>query len=134
MSVVSAAITNPERLAALRRLVLLDTPASAAFDRLTGLAARLLDAPVALITLVDANRQFFLSSWGLPEPLSAARQTPLDYSICQHAVAAGRPLIVGDARKDPVLASNIVVTTLGVTSYAGIPSSLRPATPSAPSA
>jgi GAF domain-containing protein len=88
---------------------------------LTLLAAQLLEAPVSLLTLVDADRQFFLSSIGLPEPLLSARQTPLDLSICQYAVAEGRPLIVGDTRADPVLADSPAVTELGVAAYAGIP-------------
>jgi GAF domain-containing protein len=121
MSDLLATVTNPDRLAALRRLVLLDTPANPTFDRLTDLAAELLEVPVALITLVDADRQFFLSIHGLPEPLRSARQTALDYSICQHAVATRRPLIVGDTRSDPVLATNAAVTEFGVAAYAGIP-------------
>ena len=121
MTLASGVIANPDRVAALRRLVLLDTPASPAFDRLTHLVARLLETPIALLTLVDVNRQFFLSSAGLPEPIGSARQTPLEYSICQHAVATGRPLIVTDARLDPVLAGTAAVTEFGVTAYAGIP-------------
>jgi GAF domain-containing protein len=121
MTTASSVITNPDRVAALRRLVLLDTPPSAAFDRITHLAARVIGAPIALITLVDANRQFFLSSSGLPEPVSSARQSPLEYSICQHAVAAGRPLIVNDTRSEAALAGSAAVIDLGVTAYAGIP-------------
>jgi GAF domain-containing protein len=116
-----ATVTDPARLAALRRLLLLDSPPSRAFDRLTALAAQLLEAPVSLLTLVDAERQFFLSAFGLTEPLRSVRQTPLEYSICQYAVATGRPLIVGDARADPVLSGNPAVTELGVAAYAGIP-------------
>jgi GAF domain-containing protein len=101
--------------------MLLDRPATPAFDRVTTLAAHLLEAPIALLTLVDEDRQFFLSSWGLPEPLATERQTPLDYSLCQHAVAAGRPLIVGDALADPVLSTNRTVVELGIRAYAGIP-------------
>jgi GAF domain-containing protein len=121
MTMISSTIGNPDRLAALRRLVLLDTPPSLAFDRLTQLAAQLLDAPVALISLIDADRQFFLSSSGLPEPIGSIRETPLDYSICQYAVAAGEPYVVEDARLDPLLADNAAVTGLGVVAYAGIP-------------
>ncbi|HVE77348.1 MAG TPA: hypothetical protein VNA89_00675, partial [Gemmatimonadaceae bacterium] len=74
------------RLAALHATALLDSPAEAAFDRLTRLAARLLRAPLALVTLVDAERQFFKSCVGLPQPWAAARETPLSHSFCQHAV------------------------------------------------
>ncbi len=118
---VGEVIKNADRLAALRRLMLLDRAATPTFDRLTTLAAHVLDAPIALLTLVDEDRQFFLSAWGLPEPLASDRETSLDYSICQHAVASGRPLIVSDATADPVLASNKAVTEFGITSYAGVP-------------
>jgi GAF domain-containing protein len=121
MSAVSSAITDPERVAGLRRLALLDTPPNSTFDRLTELACQLLEVPIALITLVDADRQFFLSACGLPEPFRATRQTPLEYSLCQFAVAARRPLIVGDTRTDRLLADSAAVGLLGVAAYAGIP-------------
>jgi GAF domain-containing protein len=121
LSTVSATVNDPGRLGALRHLFLLDSPPTRTFDRLTQLAAQLLEAPVSLLTLVDSERQFFLSSAGLPEPLRSARETPLDLSICQYAVAQGRPLIVGDTRADPVLAGNPAVTGMGVAAYAGIP-------------
>jgi GAF domain-containing protein len=121
MAFVSDVVTDPDRLAALRRLALLDTPPNLSFDRLTALAAQLLESPVALVTLVDEDRQFFVSSCGLPESLQSARQTPLDYSICQYAIESHRPLIVGDARADTVLSDNAAVTELGVAAYAGIP-------------
>ncbi len=118
---VGEVIRNADRLAALRRLVLLDRAATPTFDRVTTLAAHVLEAPIALLTLVDEDRQFFLSAWGLPEPIASARETNLEYSICQHAIARGRPLIVSDATADPVLATNNAVTELGITSYAGVP-------------
>jgi GAF domain-containing protein len=114
-------LRDRHRLAAVRRLVPLYRPPNMTFDRLTRLAAELLDAPVALLTLVEDDRQFFVSSHGLGEPLRSNRQTSLDYSICQHTVAAGRPVVIGDARQDPRVDSNLAVTTLGVAAYAGIP-------------
>ncbi len=116
-----AVVSDPARLAALRRLFLLDTAPARAFDRLTALAAQLLEAPVSLVTLVDADRQFFLSATGLDEPLRSVRQTSLDFSICQYAVGSGQPLIVGDTRADPTLAGTPAVTEFGVAAYAGIP-------------
>ena len=112
---------DPYRLDLLRSLGLLDTPPRPNLDRLIRLACDLLDAPIGLLTLVDRDRQFFLAAHGLPEGLASARQTSLDYSLCQYAVASGRPLIVGDTRGDPVLAANPAVTELGVLAYAGIP-------------
>jgi hypothetical protein len=114
-------LDDPYRLAALRGLDLLDSPPKHNLDRLVQLACDLLEAPIGLLTLVDARRQFFLGAWGIPEPLASARQTPLDYSICQYAVASARPLILGDMRHDAVLGTNPVVSEMGVVAYAGIP-------------
>jgi len=115
------ALADPARLDALRRSALLDTPSEAAFDRLTRLATEILGVPVSLVSLVDGERQFFKSAIGLPEPWASRRETPLSYSFCQHVVRNGTPLVVPDARLDPLLSSNRAVTELGVVAYAGIP-------------
>lgn len=114
-------LRDVERLAVLERARLLDTDAEPAFDRLTALAARLLDAPVALVTLVDDERQFFKSCIGLPEPWASSRQTPLTHSFCQYSVATNEPLVIADARQDPVLQHNEAIVDLGVIAYAGVP-------------
>lgn len=109
------------RLAALHASGLLDSPPEKAFDQLTSLASRLLDAPVALISLVDRDRQFFKSHVGLSAALTAARETPLTYSFCQHVVASGEPLVVKDARTHELVADNPAVQEFGVVAYAGVP-------------
>jgi signal transduction protein with GAF and PtsI domain len=114
-------IRSPDRLAALQSTALLDTPTEEIFDRLTRLISRSLQAPVALVTLVDADRQWFKSAVGLPEPLASQRQTPLSYSICQHVVASGLPLVIIDARTHPLVSTNPAVMEFGVLAYAGIP-------------
>jgi anti-anti-sigma factor len=119
--VLAAAVQAPERVAAVRQLAQRYSPPSRIFDRLTRLAAGLLSTPVALLTLVDADRQFFVSSWGLPEPFRSTRQTALEYSICQYVVATGRPLILNDTSRDPRTRGHQAVTKLGVAAYAGIP-------------
>jgi signal transduction histidine kinase len=114
-------ITRQRRMEALRHTALLDSPAEEAFDRLTRLTTRTLHVPVALVTLVDQDRQFFKSCRGLPSPWCDVRQTPLTYSFCIHVVASGQPLVVEDAREDPVLKENLAVAQLGVVAYAGFP-------------
>jgi GAF domain-containing protein len=121
MSDVATVVGDPARLAALRRLVLLDTGPSEPFDRIVRLTARVLDAPIALITLVDADRQYFKASFGLAEPLASARQTALPSSICQYTVAAGARLVVCDTRVEHWLDDNPAVAELGVRAYAGVP-------------
>ena len=110
-----------ERLAALRATGLLDTPPEASFDRLTRLATRLLGVPVALVSLVDADRQFFKSLVGLPEPWATQRQTPLSHSFCRHVAASGGPLVIPDAREHPLVRDNAAIAGLGVVAYLGIP-------------
>ena len=131
----AAAARDPERLGALRRPGLLDSDVDPAFDRIARLAAQVLNAPVALVSLVDADRQFFKSCLGLPEPWASQRGTPLSHSFCQHAVASREPLIVDDAREHAVLRDNPAIRDMGVVAYAGIPLiDARRATRSAPCA
>jgi two-component system, sensor histidine kinase len=113
-------LSDPVRLAELRATRLLDSEAEPSFDRLTRLAARLLDVPTALVSLVDDQRQFFKSCFGtLPAPFT--RGTPLSHSFCQHVVIMGEPLIIEDARLDPLVRDNLAVRDLNVIAYAGIP-------------
>lgn len=113
--------SDPERVAALRATGLLDSPPEPEFDHVTSIVRRVLAVPVALVSLVDDDRQFFKSQCGLPEPWASRRQTPLSHSFCQYAVANREPLIVSDAREHPVLRDNLAVPELGVVAYAGIP-------------
>ena len=121
MSVENSAVPRASRLAALAFTGLMDSPAEPSFDRLTRLASRFLEVPIALVSLVDGSRQFFKSAVGLPEPWTSLRQTPLTHSFCQHVVNSGRPLVVRDAREDPLLRDNLAITDLGVVAYLGIP-------------
>ena len=114
-------IEDPDRLAALRRTLLLDSPQEPSFDRLTELASLILDAPVSLVSLVDDDRQFFKSCVGLPEPWAGERETPLSHSFCKHVVATGEPLIVEDARDHDLVRDNRAIPDLDVIAYAGIP-------------
>jgi len=114
-------VRNVARLSALQRLGLLDTPAEASFDRLTRVACRVLRTPIGLVSLVDRDRQFFKSCIGLPEAIALKRETPVSHSFCQHVVATGKPLIVEDARTNPLVRLNPAVEEMGIVAYAGIP-------------
>jgi phosphoserine phosphatase RsbU/P len=118
---MSDAVSDPHRLRALESAALLDTPAEMVFDRLTQLASRTLGVPVALVSLVTPDRQFFKSQSGLPSPYSDRRETPLSHSFCQYVVEDGAALIVEDARDDERLADNLAIPDLGVIAYAGFP-------------
>lgn len=106
-----------QRLAALGGLGVLDTPPEERFDRLTRLAAALFEVPVALITLVDRNRQWFKSRHGLE-----VRETPRDRSFCAHALFCDDVMVVPDTRHDSRFADNPLVTgEPRVRFYAGYP-------------
>ena len=109
------------RLAALARTGLLDSETEPSFDRLTRLVSKFLGTPVALVSLVDADRQFFQSCVGLPEPWAGRRETPLSHSFCQHVVISGKPLVIEDARLDARVKDNLAIADLGVIAYLGIP-------------
>jgi diguanylate cyclase (GGDEF)-like protein/PAS domain S-box-containing protein len=111
---------SPDRLRAVTASGLLDAPAEEAFDRLTRLAARLLNAPVALVSIVDDTRQFFKSAYGVGEPWASRRGTPLSHSFCKHVVNDGE-LIVTDSRTDRRLQGNLGITELNAVAYAGVP-------------
>jgi GAF domain-containing protein len=117
----AAAVNDSDRLDALRATGLLDSDITPSFDRLARLAAHVLNAPVALVSLVDADREFFKSCLGLPEPWASERQAPLTHSFCQHAVASREPLLVDDAREHELLRDNLAIRDIGVIAYAGIP-------------
>jgi GAF domain-containing protein len=120
-SAIAAALAAPARVKALRASGLLDAPAYEDLDRMARIAARLADAPVGLISLVDVEHQLFAGCVGMAEPWASDRQSPLTHSFCQHAVAAREPLIVPDAREHPTLRSNLAIRDMGVIAYAGVP-------------
>jgi len=113
-------IRDPARLEALRRTALLDTPAEESFDRITRLTSRALRASVTLLSLVDAERQFFKSSVGLPRPWASRREIPVSHSLCQHVVLTGTELRVEDSRSDPRFEGHPAAQH-GVIAYAGVP-------------
>jgi hypothetical protein len=110
-------VGNAQRVAVLRKLGLLDTPGEEAFDRLTRFAARRLNVPIALVNLIEDDRQFFKSAVGMGE----LRELPIHVGVCSRALEAGMPLVIEDARKDPAIASNPIVTDYGLVSYIGHP-------------
>jgi phosphoribosyl 1,2-cyclic phosphodiesterase/DNA-binding response OmpR family regulator len=106
-----------QRLATLHGLGILDTPEEQRFDRLTRLAASILSVPVALVSLVDRERQWFKSAHGVE-----IRQAPRETSFCAHAVAARKLLVVPDALADDRFADNPDVSGgTRVRFYAGFP-------------
>ncbi|HAT40440.1 MAG TPA: PAS domain S-box protein [Rheinheimera sp.] len=113
----SDATNESQRLQALRQLHILDTAAETRFDDITALAKQLFDVPIALISLVDCDRQWFKSKQGL-----AADQTPRDISFCGHAILREGLFEICDAATDPRFADNPLVTGAPfIRFYAGQP-------------
>ena len=106
-----------ERQAALERYGVLDGRPDALFDNITRMVGLALDVPIALVSLLDNDRQWFLSRYGLN-----VSQTPRIWSFCGHVVASRRPLEVPDAPKDVRFADNpLVLNAPKIRFYAGIP-------------
>ncbi len=106
-----------ERIAALRSYNVLDTKPEATFDAITRLVALLVEVDTALVSLVDVDRQWFKSRYGL-----SVSETPRDISFCGHVVAESAPLIVRDALDDPRFCDNpLVVDGPRIRFYAGMP-------------
>lgn len=115
------ALSSPARLAAIRETRLVDSPPTQSFDELTRLATSLLGTPVALVSIVTKDKQFFKSQVGLPDPWAKSRQTPLSHSFCQWVVSSQDELIISDARQHEGLIPNLALRDLGVVAYAGVP-------------
>ena len=110
-------LNEPERLAALRALCILDTPTEEQYDRLTRKLAYMLDVPIAYLALIDANRQWLKSVVG-----DMVCEMNRDGAFCAHTILEHQPLIIPDTREDPRFADNPLVTNEPyLRFYAGIP-------------
>jgi PAS domain S-box-containing protein len=106
-----------QRLAALKRYRLLDTPPEERFDDIVAIAARMLGTPIALISLIDEKRQWFKAKIGLD-----FAETPRDVAFCDHMIRLRETLVVPNAMEDPRFAENPLVTGgLSIRFYAGAP-------------
>ncbi len=109
--------SEPARLKALRSTNVLDTPSEERFDRLTRLAKRMFDVPIALVSLVDENRQWFKSCIGLD-----VSETPRDISFCGHAILGTEIFLIANTEKDERFSDNpLVLNAPHIRFYAGCP-------------
>ena len=110
-------VNEPQRLVTLRSFQILDTPAETAFNDIAELAAGICGTPIALISLVDAERQWFKAKVGM-----AATETPRDIAFCAHAIMERDLFVIPDATADVRFATNPLVTTdPKIRFYAGAP-------------
>lgn len=112
-----SAADEEARLEALHRYDLLDTPPEGAFDRITTLAARVLDVPVSTVSIVDRDRIWFKSHFGLD-----GGEIGRDPGLCATVVQTGAPVYVPDAQADPTTRENpLIAGDLALRFYAGVP-------------
>lgn len=110
-------VNEPLRLEALRSLQVLDTSQDPRFERLVQLATQIMGTPIALVSLVDADRQWFKAKVGLE-----ANETSREIAFCAHAILSDAPLVVEDASSDDRFAENpLVLGDPGIRFYAGAP-------------
>lgn len=108
---------KPARLAALHDLRVLDSVREEEFDRLTRWAVEHFGVPIALVLLIDADRQWFKSACNLGVP-----ETPREMAFCNHTILSSRPTVVEDALSDPRFHGNALVEgDPGIRFYAGAP-------------
>lgn len=106
-----------QRLEAVRRYEILDTPRDGAFDRVTELAALIFDVPIATITIVDSDRIWFKSAVGIE-----VNETGREAGLCASAILRDEPWIVENAIEDPrAMENELVRGELGLRFYAGVP-------------
>ena len=122
-----AASSDPEltrrerkRLQAVLSTGLLDTPPEEGFDSLTRLAAKLLGVPVTFITLVDEERDYYKSAFGLEGKLNERRELQ-GRTFCHYAITTATPLLIEDTLASDIFREVPTVRSLGVRAYAGIP-------------
>ncbi len=119
-SVREQSATAGQRRAALQTAGLLDAAPERIFDQVTRLAAGVLQTPFSLLTVIDQERQFFVSDYGLSEPLRSARQSPLWSSYCRWVIDGEAPVVIQDAEYNP-LVSGIGACKEGFVAYLGTP-------------
>lgn len=116
-----AVLSDPVRLAAVwrarRDLPIRPIP----LDAISRLAARLLNAPMAAVTLVGSDEEFFAGSHGMPQALTSPGRAPLEYSVCKYVVTQDHPVSCGDMSHDAELRGHLLAAEYGVRAFLGVP-------------
>jgi predicted PurR-regulated permease PerM/methylmalonyl-CoA mutase cobalamin-binding subunit len=110
-----------KRLQELTRLHLPDGTREEVFDRITKKLARIFEVPIALITFIDRDHQWFKSQVGLPAEIAEAQQTSRELSVCGHVIGNDELLVVEDLARDRRFANNPLLKERGLRFYAGAP-------------
>lgn len=113
-------LADPDRLQAINNTGLMDAGRQAAFDRLAQLAAKLVNAPLTIVSLVGAEKQYFVADYGLPSPFKESRELPIDSSICRYTLE-GESIISSNALNDPLLKFHPSTGPWGIVALVVIP-------------
>ncbi|MDI6105751.1 ATP-binding protein [Actinoplanes sp. NEAU-A12] len=117
-----AVLSDPERLAAVARARRVLPAQAIPLDAIAQMAARLTSAPIATVTLVDDQEEYFVGVHGLPEPFREPRRAPLAYSLCKYVVSQDHPISSGDMRRDSAeLCEHLLTTEFGVRAFLAVP-------------
>ncbi|MEV6347313.1 GAF domain-containing protein [Actinoplanes sp. NPDC051851] len=123
IDVDESVLRDPARLAAVDRALRTLPGQTLALDAIAALAARLLDAPIAAVTLVGQDEEHLVGAYGLPEPLSGRKRAPLAYSVCKYVVSSDHAVLATDMTdaRDGSLCTHLLTTELGIRAFAGVP-------------
>lgn len=113
-------LVDPARLKAIENTGLMDAGRQAALDRLAQLAARIVNAPLTIVSLVGAEKQYFVADYGLPSPFKESRELPIDSSICRYTLE-GEAIISSNALNDPLLRFHPSTGPWGIVALVVIP-------------
>jgi signal transduction histidine kinase len=113
-------LVDPARIQAVKNTGLMDAGRQAAFDRLALLAAKIVDAPLTIVSLVGAEKQYFVADYGLPSPFKESRELPIDSSICRYTLE-GESIISSNALNDPLLRFHPSTGPWGIVALVVIP-------------
>lgn len=114
-------LADRERRKAVKQVRRHEDAGNLATDAAVRLATAAIDAPVSLVSLIEEDRQVFIAQFGLQGDIAADPQTSLEYSLCQYVMTMDQTLAVSDARRHPLLRTNLAVKELGVVAYLGAP-------------
>jgi len=113
-------LVDPARIQAVNNTGLMDAGRQAAFDRLAQLAAKIVDAPLTIVSLVSAEKQYFVADYGLPSPFRESRELPIDSSICRYTLE-GESIISSNTLNDPLLQFHPSTGPWGIVALVVIP-------------
>ncbi len=117
-------IPSSDRIQAVKSSGLLDARGQAEFNDIVELVKAGVRCPVAVVSILDADRQVFIAHLGLPGQWAERGETPLTHSFCQYVVNDAQPLVVDDATLHDLVKDNLAIPDLGVISYMGVPIAL----------